>query len=107
MMTHMFASLIAPMVSILIQPAASLLIIALSGKGQEGGFLPLLALLAFPVTFENLGIRSQTFLTFTFNHCSKLVQNIEPIPSASFKLLNLNQGHPQKNCFFWSNSYKI
>ena len=44
MMTHMFASLIAPMISVLIQFVASLLIIAMSGEGQEGDFLPLLAL---------------------------------------------------------------
>ena len=45
MMSPMAASLIAPMASSLIQPAASSLINALTGTRQEGGFLPLLALL--------------------------------------------------------------
>ena len=29
------------------------------------------------------------------------------IPSASPKLLNLNQDHPSKKWFFWSNPHKI
>ena len=29
------------------------------------------------------------------------------MPSASPKLLNLNQDYPSKKCFFWSNLYKI
>ena len=43
-MAHMAASLIAPMASSLMQPVASSLVNAISGKEQEGGFLPLLAL---------------------------------------------------------------
>ena len=35
------------------------------------------------------------------------VYNFKPIPSASLKLLNLNQDHPSKNQFFWSNPHKI
>ena len=29
------------------------------------------------------------------------------MPSTSPKLLSLNQDHPSKKCFFWSNPYKI
>ena len=29
------------------------------------------------------------------------------VPSGSPKLLNLNQDHPSKKWFFWSNPYKI
>ena len=43
-MVPMAASLIAPMIFSLIQTLASSLINAINGKGQEGGFLPLLAL---------------------------------------------------------------
>ena len=43
MIAPMAASLIAPMGSSLIQPIASSLINFITGKGQEGGFLPLLA----------------------------------------------------------------
>ena len=45
MMAPMAASLIAPMASSLIQPIASSLITSITTKGQECGFLPLLALL--------------------------------------------------------------
>ena len=47
------------------------------------------------------------FLTFNFNPFATLLQNFKAIPSVSSKLLNLNQKHPQKNCFFWLNPYKI
>ena len=43
-MAPVAASLIAPMASSLIQPVASSLMNAITRKGQEGGFLPLLAL---------------------------------------------------------------
>ena len=35
------------------------------------------------------------------------MQNFKFLPSASPKLLNLNQNHPSKKRFFWSNTYKI
>ena len=41
----MAISIIAPMVSSLIHPVASLLINNITREGQKGGFLPLLALL--------------------------------------------------------------
>ena len=44
MMTPMAASLITPVASSLIQPVASSLINSVTGKGQEVGILPLLAL---------------------------------------------------------------
>ena len=62
-----------------------------------------------PVTSTNVGIRPQNFLTFSFNPFDRLVKNIKFVPSASPKLLNLNQ-EPlpcQKRLFFWLNPYKI
>ena len=49
----------------------------------------------FPsVTYTNIGISQQNILTFSFNPFATLVQNFKAIPSASPKLLNLNQDHP-------------
>ena len=47
------------------------------------------------LTSTNIGINPQNFLTFSFNSCHTLSQ-----------LLNLNQSHPSKKLFFWSNPYK-
>ena len=52
MMAPMAASVIAPMASLLIQPVASSLINVVTGKGQEGEFLPLLALLLMMKVLE-------------------------------------------------------
>ena len=52
MMEPMAASVIAPMASLLIQPVASSLINVVTGKGQEGEFLPLLALLLMMKVLE-------------------------------------------------------
>ena len=52
MMIAMAVSLIAPVFFSLMQPVTSSLINAISGKGQEGGFLPLLAL---PLMIKVLG----------------------------------------------------
>ena len=52
----MTASLIAPMYSLLIQPVASSLINAISGKVQGGGFLPLSTL---PLKMKVLGIATR------------------------------------------------
>ena len=60
-----------------------------------------------PGTSTNVGIRSQKFLTFSFSSLATLVQNVNFVPSASPKLSNLNQDHPSKKEFFWSNLYKI
>ena len=35
------------------------------------------------------------------------MQNFMTIPSASPQLLNLNQDHPSKKWFLWSNPYKF
>ena len=53
MMSPIAASLIAPMASSLIKRVASSLINAIIGKGNKGGFLPLLAL---PLMMKVLGI---------------------------------------------------
>ena len=52
MMALMAASFIAPMASSLMQPITSSLINSITAKGQEGGFLPLLAL---PLIMKVLG----------------------------------------------------
>ena len=54
-----------------------------------------------PVTFTNIGFGPKNFLTFSFNLFATLVQNSKFLPSASPKLLNLNQDHPSKKRFFW------
>ena len=53
-----------------------------------------------PVTFTNVGINLQNFLTFSFNPFDRLVQNFKFEPSVSPKLLNLNQNHPSKKTVF-------
>ena len=47
------------------------------------------------------------FLTFSFNLFTTLMWNFKGMAIASPKLLNLNQYHPTKKWFFWSNPYKI
>ena len=61
----------------------------------------------FSVTSTNIGIGPYDFLTFSFNSFATLVQNVKFVPSASPKLLNLDQDQPSKKQFFWSNPYKI
>ena len=53
-----------------------------------------------PVTSTNVGFGTKNFLTFSFNHFATLVQNFKLVPSASLKLLNLNQDHPSKKAIF-------
>ena len=36
-----------------------------------------------------------------------MASNVKTIPSASPRLLHLDQKYPQKNCFFWTNPYEI
>ena len=45
-----------------------------------------------PVTAANIGISPKNILIFSF-------KGFKAIPSASPKLLNLNQGHPSKKSF--------
>ena len=49
---------------------------------------------------------SQFFLCIVSILLTQL-QNIEALTSTGPRLLNLNQDHPQKNFFFWSDPYKI
>ena len=62
----------------------------------------------------------KTFSAFQFFHknywnnsSGKLIATVrssnlnKTIPRVSPKLLNLNQDHPSKKCFFWSKHYKI
>ena len=60
-----------------------------------------------PVISTNVGIGQQNLLTFSFNPFATLMQNFTFVPSASPKLLNLNQDHSSKKRFFSSNAYKI
>ena len=60
-----------------------------------------------PVTSTNAETNPQNFLTFSFNAFVTLVQNFKFVTSASPKLLKLNQDHPSKKRFFWSNPYEI
>ena len=53
-----------------------------------------------PVTSTNVGFGPQNFLTFCFNPFATLAQNFKFVPSASPKLLNLNQDHPSKKAIF-------
>ena len=58
-----------------------------SGMG-EGGF-------SFStVTSTNVGFGPKNFLPFSFNPFATLVQSFRFVPSATPKLLNLNQDHP-------------
>ena len=60
-----------------------------------------------PVTSTNRVPNPQNFLAFSFNPFATMVKNCRVISSASPKLLNLNEDHPPKKWFFWSNPYKI
>ena len=57
------------------------------------------------ITSTNIGISSLKFLTFNFNLSATLVLNFKAIPSASPKLLNLNQKHPSKELLFLIKSF--
>ena len=53
-----------------------------------------------PVTYKTVGIGPLSFLAFSFNIFSALVQNFKFVPSASPKLSNLNQDHPSRKAIF-------
>ena len=88
-------------------PLVSALFLTLFRMGEGGGQRgsPLTSFL--PVTSTNVRISPQNFLTFSFDPFVTLVQKFTFVPSASPKLLNLNQDHSSKKQFFWSNPYKI
>ena len=52
------------------------------------------------VSSTNVGFGPKNFLTFNFNPFVTLVQNFKFVPSASPKLLNLNQDHASKKAIF-------
>ena len=54
----------------------------------------------FPVTPTNVEISPHNILAFRFNAFSILVSNLNAIPSASPKLLNLNQEYPSEKLIF-------
>ena len=53
-----------------------------------------------PVTSRNVGFGPENFQIFSFNFFATLVQNFKFLPSASPKLLKLNQDHPSKKAIF-------
>ena len=72
------------------------------GKGGQKG-----PSTSFPfATSENVGISPQNFLTVSFNPFDTLVKNVKFVPSASPKLLNLNQDHLSKEVVFLVKSLK-
>ena len=52
------------------------------------------------VTSTNVGFGPRNFLAFSFNPFTTLVQHVKFLPSASPKLLNLNQHHSSKKAIF-------
>ena len=52
------------------------------------------------VTSTNVGFGPQNFVNFSFNPFPTLMQNFKFVPSASPKLLNLNQDHSSKKAIF-------
>ena len=52
------------------------------------------------VTSTNVGFAPRNFLAFSFNPFTTLVQNVKFLPSASPKLLNLNQDKKKKKAIF-------
>ena len=68
--------------------------------GEGGGGKKVLGSSFSPVTSANVGFGPQNFLAFSFNPFATLVQNFKFVPSASPKLLNLNQDHPSKKVIF-------
>ena len=67
-------------------------------RGGGGGGRPPISLP--PVTSTNVGTSPKDFVTFSFSPFVTLMQNFRFVPSASPKLLNLNQDHPSKNVIF-------
>ena len=53
-----------------------------------------------PLTSTHVGISPKNLLAFSFNPFATLVQNVKFVPTASPKLLNLNQDHPSKKEVF-------
>ena len=60
-----------------------------------------------PVTSFNAGFCPQNLLTFSFNPFATLVENFKIVPSASPKLLNLDQDHPSEKAIFLVKSFMI
>ena len=60
-----------------------------------------------PATFTNVEISPKNFLIFSFNFFATRVKNFKFVPSASPKLLNLDEDRSSKRWFSWSNPYKI
>ena len=53
-----------------------------------------------PCNFYKRRIWLSKLFDFYFNPFATLVQNFKFVPSASLKLLNLNQDHPSKKAIF-------
>ena len=59
------------------------------------------------ITSADIGISSQKFLTFNFNLSATLVLNFKAIQVPVLNYWIWTKNTPQKNCFFWSNPFKI
>ena len=59
----------------------------------------------FPSTSTNVRFSPQNLLPFSFNFFPVLVKNSKFVPSASPKLLSLNEDHPSEKLFFRSGPY--
>ena len=71
------------------------------GGGEPKSLLPPSTSFSFvSPTKENVGFGPKNFWTFSFNIFSTLMQNFKFVPSASPKLLNLNQDHPSNKSDF-------
>ena len=67
------------------------------GRWWEGATMPPPTSFS-PVTSTNVGFGLKNFLAFSFNPFATLVQ--KSVPTASPKLLNLNQDHSSKKATF-------
>ena len=68
--------------------------------GREGGGAKRPPTSFSPVTSTNIGISPQNILSFSFDPFDTLVSNFKFAPSASPKLLDLNQHHLSKKSGF-------
>ena len=96
-MTPLAISIIAPMVSSLIHPVASLLINNITREGQKGGFLPLLALL-LTIKIIGKGVRR----AYNNKKSMDIITRIKIVSSAlSLKFKSQWQGNMLNFTIYW------
>ena len=67
--------------------------------GGDGGYQKMSTNFS-PAISRNVGISPQNCVIFSFEPFAILLKDFNAVPSASPKLLNLNQDHPSKKGFF-------